>query len=58
MAGYAPNDESENRIYGMKKGLEFISHPAHTMTEENIFRLYEIMATAATTGEGRRACFS
>ena len=21
MAGYAPNDESENRIYGMKKGL-------------------------------------
>ena len=41
MAGYAPNDESENRIYGMKKGLEFISHPAHTMTEENIFRLYE-----------------
>ena len=24
MAGYAPNDESENRIYGMKKGLEFI----------------------------------
>ena len=41
MAGYAPNDESENRIYGMKKGLEFISDPTHTMTEENIFRLYE-----------------
>ena len=41
MAGYAPSDESENRIYGMKKGLEFISNPAHTMTEENIFRLYE-----------------
>ena len=41
MAGYAPSDESENRIYGMKKGLEFISDPTHTMTEENIFRLYE-----------------
>ena len=41
MAGYAPSDESENRIYGMKKGLEFLSDPTHTMTEENIFRLYE-----------------
>ena len=41
MAGYAPSDESENRIYGMKKGLEFISDPTHTMAEENIFRLYE-----------------
>ncbi len=41
MAGYAPSDESENRIYGMKKGLEFISDPTHTLTEENIFRLYE-----------------
>lgn len=41
MAGYAPSDESENRIYGMKKGLEFISDPTHNMTEENIFRLYE-----------------
>ena len=41
MAGYAPSDESENRIYGMKKGLEYISDPAHTMTEKNIYRLYE-----------------
>jgi len=41
MAGYAPSDESENRIYGMKKGLEFISDPTHAMTEENIFRLYQ-----------------
>ena len=41
MAGYAPSDESENRIYGMKKGLEFISDPCHKITEETIFRLYE-----------------
>ncbi len=41
MAGYAPSDESENRIYGMKKGLEFISDPSHAITEENILRLYE-----------------
>ena len=37
MAGYAPSDESENRIYGMKKGLEFLSDPTHAITEENIF---------------------
>jgi len=42
MAGYAPNDESEGRIFGMKKGLEFISDPHHTITEENIFNLYKI----------------
>ena len=41
MAGYAPGDESENRIYGMKKGLEFISDPANRITEEAIFKLYE-----------------
>lgn len=41
MTGYAPSDESENRIYGMKKGLEFISDPAHKITEENIHTLYQ-----------------
>jgi len=42
MAGYAPADESENRIYGMKKGLEFISDPNHAISEENIFKLYKM----------------
>ena len=42
MAGYAPSNESEDRIYGMKKGLEYISNASHKITEENIFRLYEI----------------
>lgn len=42
LAGYAPSDENENRIYGMKKGLEFISDTANTITEENIFKLYEL----------------
>ena len=41
MAGYAPSDESEHRIFGMKKGLEFISDPSNRITKENIFRLYE-----------------
>ena len=42
LRGYAPSDESENRIYGMKKGLEFISDPDNEITEENIHSLYDI----------------
>ncbi|WP_312692593.1 Fic family protein [Caproiciproducens sp.] len=42
LRGYAPADESENRIYGMKKGLEFISDPDNEITEENIHTLYDI----------------
>lgn len=42
LKGYAPSDESENRIFGMKKGLEFISDPGHKITEENIHRLYQL----------------
>lgn len=40
--GYAPQDESEARIYGMKKGLDFIRDPANKITEENIHKLYQI----------------
>ncbi len=40
LRGYAPADESENRIFGMKKGLEFISDPDNAITEENIHTLY------------------
>lgn len=42
LAGYAPTSESENRIYGMKKGLEFIGDPRNTISEENIHHLYEL----------------
>lgn len=42
LSGYAPTNESENRIYGMKKGLEFISDPQHTISEESIHQLYEL----------------
>lgn len=40
--GYAPQDEMENRILGMKKGLDFISDTFNKITEENIFRLYSL----------------
>lgn len=42
LKGYAPSDESENRIYGMKKGLEFISDTGNKITEENILTLYQM----------------
>ena len=40
LRGYAPADESEQRIYGLKKGLDFISDPVNEITEETIYDLY------------------
>ena len=40
--GYAPLDDSESRILGMKKGLEFISDPRNKITEENLHHLYQV----------------
>lgn len=40
--GYAPADDSENRIYGMKRGLDFISNPENRITEENLYKLYHL----------------
>lgn len=42
LQGYAPATDEESRIYGMKRGLDFISDPEHRITEENIFTLYQI----------------
>lgn len=42
LRGYAPTDESESRIYGLKKGLEFISDPANIITGKNIHTLYNL----------------
>lgn len=53
LSGYAPTTESENRIYGMKKGLEFIGNPQHKITEENIFHLYTITVGAFLSEENR-----
>lgn len=39
--GYAPQDESEARIYGMKRGLDFIMDKGHTITEANLHALYQ-----------------
>lgn len=42
LKGLAPSDESENRIYGMKKGLEYISDTQNKINEKNIHKLYQL----------------
>ena len=40
LKGMAPKDEQENRILGIKHGLEFIADKANKITEENLYKLY------------------
>ncbi len=42
MRGLAPRDEEENRIYGLKQGLDFISNKENKITEDNIYKLYRM----------------
>jgi Fic family protein len=42
LKGFAPDNESENRIFGLKKGLEFISEHQNKITEKNINTLYHL----------------
>ena len=40
LKGYAPKDEQESRILGVKNGLEFIADTSNKITEENLYKLY------------------
>ena len=40
LKGFAPKDDEENRIFGLKKGFDFIADRSNTITEENIYKLY------------------
>ncbi len=40
LKGLAPTDEQENRIAGIRRGIEFISDISNKITEENLYRLY------------------
>lgn len=40
LKGYAPKDDEEARILGMKKGFDFIADKNNKINEENIFKLY------------------
>ncbi len=43
LSGLAPQNESENKIAGMKKGFEFIADKNNTITSASVRELYEIM---------------
>jgi len=40
LKGMAPDGEQENRILGIKQGLEFIADTANEISEENLYKLY------------------
>ncbi|MGN0734600.1 MAG: Fic family protein, partial [Anaerovoracaceae bacterium] len=42
LAGYAPQDASEERIYGMKLGMRFIADYQNEINEENLYKLYQM----------------
>ena len=39
LKGFAPKDEQENRIMGLKKGLEFIADATNKISEVNLYKL-------------------
>ena len=53
LTGYAPKDEVENRILGMKKGLDFISDTSNKITEENLYKLYMLTVGDFLTGDNK-----
>lgn len=46
LSGYAPTNEREQRIYGMKRGLEFIADPNNKISEKTIYQLYQMVIGA------------
>lgn len=53
LKGMAPNDEQENRILGIKHGLEFIADTANKINEENLYKLYMMTVGNFLTGDDR-----
>ncbi len=59
LKGFAPKDETENRIFGQKKGLEFISDVSNKITEENLYKLYMLTVGEFLDAESqlKKGCF-
>ncbi len=55
LKGLAPKDDEENRIYGIKKGLDFISDTTNKITEENLYKLYMMTVGDFLDGEDKLA---
>ncbi len=53
LKGMAPKDEQENRILGIKNGLEFIADSTNKITEENLYRLYMMTVGDFLTGDDK-----
>lgn len=53
LKGYAPKDEQESRILGIKKGLEFIADVTNRITEENLYKLYMMTVGDFLEGDDR-----
>ena len=53
LQGSAPSGKEEEQIYGMKLGLDFIQDPEHSITEENIYQLYEVSIVPFLEEENR-----
>ncbi|MBE6729600.1 MAG: Fic family protein [Ruminococcaceae bacterium] len=53
LKGMAPKDEQENRILGIKHGLEFIADTSNKITEENLYKLYMMTVGDFLTGDDK-----
>ena len=53
LKGNAPGNEQEDRILGMKRGMEFIADPANAISEENLHSLYQMTVGAFLPPEDR-----
>lgn len=55
LKGMTPKDEQENRILGIKHGLEFIADTTNKITEENLYKLYMMTVGDFLTGDDKLA---
>ena len=54
LSGAAPEDASEQRIWGMKKGFDFISKPGNRIDAQSLRTLYELVVNPYLTDVGDR----
>lgn len=40
--GYAPQNKTDSQLFGMKRGMDFISDPTNRITEASIHQLYQM----------------
>lgn len=53
LKGMAPKDEQENRILGIKYGLDFIADTSNKITEDNLYKLYMMTVGDFLTNEDK-----